>query len=353
MDLRARLVDWAYTVSQGLRSSRYISQSVLSTVLLERKPTPEQREILASPALTLRALWTLLREDAKNIREGVYRAPEKWSESSIDFAKSTLRAMRDLARVKKRERARDVVDIPSDHMRPDLPTYYLQNFHFQTDGWLSERSAELYDHQVEVTFGGGAGAMRRHALVPLGQYLDQKGFRERLSQLRVLDLAAGTGSLAAEIKHNFPDIHLTLSDLSPFYLKKARQRLAKHARTDFVEANAEALPFKDAAFDIVVCVYLFHELPRRVRSLVMNEIQRVLKPGGLFIFVDSIQLGDQRGFDGSLRHFPLHYHEPYYLDYVSRPLSDFIDPSHWIEHSSKIAFLSKVVAFEKRTELRL
>ena len=34
--------------------------------------------------------------------------------------------------------------------------HYLQNFHFQTDGYLSEASAELYDYQVEVLFSGGA-----------------------------------------------------------------------------------------------------------------------------------------------------------------------------------------------------
>ena len=52
-------------------------------------------------------------------------------------------------------------------MSSRYPPYYLQKFHFQTDGYLSDGSAERYDHQVEVLFGGGAAAMRRHALVPL------------------------------------------------------------------------------------------------------------------------------------------------------------------------------------------
>jgi len=47
------------------------------------------------------------------------------------------------------------------------PSYYLQNFHYQTDGYLSELSANLYDLQVELLFNGAADAMRRRILGPL------------------------------------------------------------------------------------------------------------------------------------------------------------------------------------------
>ena len=54
------------------------------------------------------------------------------------------------------------------------PTYYLQNFHFQTGGWLTEESAKLYDTQVEILFGGAADAMRRIALGSLARALKGK-----------------------------------------------------------------------------------------------------------------------------------------------------------------------------------
>jgi ubiquinone/menaquinone biosynthesis C-methylase UbiE len=348
MNRRAGLLfEFGYTLSQGLRSSRYISQSIFGTVVMGRRPTPEQIEQLPPHTELLKGLWEILRRDASHIRRGVYKAPARWVESPLDFARSSFRVIRDLARVKRREQRGQVVDLPEKTGLPELPKYYLQNFHFQTDGWLSEESADLYDHQVEVTFGGTAAAMRRQALPPLKEYLREKGLLGKISDLHMLDLASGTGSLAVDIKRNYPDLHLTLSDLSPFYLKKARAQLADFSRTDFVEANAENLPFRDAHFDVVVCVYLFHELPRRVRALVMNEVHRILKPGGLFIFVDSIQLGDNPHFDGSLRHFPVHHHEPYYMDYVSRPLSDFVPDAKWSLRDTKLAFLSKVAAYEK------
>jgi hypothetical protein len=51
------------------------------------------------------------------------------------------------------------------------PSYYLQNFHHQTDGYLSDMSANLYDLQVEILFNGSADAMRRRILAPLKEGL--------------------------------------------------------------------------------------------------------------------------------------------------------------------------------------
>lgn len=79
----------------------------------------------------------------------------------------------------------------------------------------------------------------------------------------------------------------------------------------------------------------------------MDEIHRVLKPGGLFLFVDSIQSGDVPAFDGSLKHFPVHHHEPYYMDYISQPVSDYAPDTKWALRSSSVAFLSKVLAYQK------
>ena len=47
-----------------------------------------------------------------------------------------------------------------------LLNYYLQNFHYQTDGYLSDLSANLYDLQVEILFNGAADAMRRRIITP-------------------------------------------------------------------------------------------------------------------------------------------------------------------------------------------
>ena len=69
---------------------------------------------------------------------------------------------------------------------------------------------------------------------------------------------------------------------------------------EFVQARAEAMPFPDASFDAVTCVYLLHELPADARAAVAKEVARVLKPGGLLVVADSIQLGDRPRLDPHL-----------------------------------------------------
>ncbi len=343
--LQSQLKSTAFLAAQTLRATNFLAQSVFGSILLGRRPSPEQARELAPTPFILKRLWELLRIDAQNISDGVYAAPKDWIESPLEFTKTSIRATLDLFSVKEREKTRSIKEVPLSENLSKLPKYYLQNFHFQTGGWLSEHSANLYDHQVEVVFAGGAGAMRRQALPPIKKHIAESSLIEQ--DLKFMDLASGTGSFASELKLNFPKAHLTVNDMSPFYLKKARAKLAHTIGTDFIEANAESLPFKDSHFDVISCIYLFHELPKLVRSKVMQEAHRLLKPGGIFVLVDSIQLDDIPEMNGSLKFFPLHYHEPYYLDYIAQPIGEYAPSTHWTTYDQRIAFFSKITVLKK------
>ena len=112
-------------------------------------------------------------------------------------------------------------------------------------------------------------------------------------------------------------------------------------------AGAEALPFADASFDLVSCVYLFHELPRRVRERAAAEFARVLRPRGCLVLVDSFQCGDEPGFDGLLELFPLAYHEPYFADYVRYDLRALFEGVGLQPIGAERAHMSKIMTFVK------
>ena len=78
-----------------------------------------------------------------------------------------------------------------------------------------------------------------------------------------------------------------------------------------MQANAESLPFEDASFDAVTCVYLFHEMPAEARANAAAEMARVVKPGGTVVFTDSIQRGDRPALDEGLDKFE-NLNEPHY-----------------------------------------
>ncbi len=76
----------------------------------------------------------------------------------------------------------------------------------------------------------------------------------------------------------------------------------------------------------MTCIYLFHELPPAIRRAAAAEMARVLRPGGLLVLTDSIQLGDRPSLDKNLARFE-EFNEPYYRSYVSEDLGARCKPS--------------------------
>src|SRR6266516_5054348 len=73
--------------------------------------------------------------------------------------------------------------------------------------------------------------------------------------------------------------------------------------------------------DAVTNIFLFHELPPKVRRITVRECARVLTPGGRLVILDSLQRGDRPDYDGLLELFPQNYHEPYYRSYAKEDFS--------------------------------
>jgi ubiquinone/menaquinone biosynthesis C-methylase UbiE len=297
--------------------------------IAERMPTAEQ----------LRAgLNALIEQDLANIEAGLYRMPEDVlpGPSALRLA---IRYMADLRAVDLRRRTGDAQEVFRTNGSGEYPRYYLQNFHYQTDGYLSRRSAELYDMQVEVLFGGSADLMRRQALAPIARHLAGRSN----SDTRLLDVGCGTGRFLVQIKSNWPRLKVAGVDLSPHYLAEARERLEAWSRVELVQGAAEELPFAEAEFDVVTSVFLLHELPRKVRHAALREMARVLKPGGMLVMVDSLQRGDRPEYEALLDHFPTAFHEPYYDDYTRDDLLAVLEGSGLQVAGVELAYFSRIV----------
>jgi ubiquinone/menaquinone biosynthesis C-methylase UbiE len=335
----------AYGAREGVRVSWYFGQKLLAARLSPSVPArPGLRERMPGTERILRDLGALLAEDLRNIEAGRYAAPPPPLDGPAARIAAARRFFEDLGEVNRRRRENARAEMREAAPPGGWPTYYLQNFHYQTDGWLSAESAALYDHQVEVLFGGGADAMRRQALVPLGDELARIGVRGR----RLLDIACGTGRFLREVKHNFPRLAATGIDMSPYYLAEARRALAGWSGVTLAQGAAEGLPLPDAAFDLATAVYLFHELPPGLRPRVAAEIARVLRPGGLFVLVDSLQLGDVPDYDALLEHFPESLHEPYYEGYIRADLPALFGAAGLALEGTGRAYFSKIMTFRRR-----
>lgn len=346
-----RLEAYSHLAGQAVRTGWYaalyrltnrqvarLSKGAAPKVKLTR-PTPGERALL-------RDVLRLNARDAENVRRGIYPAPVEDDGSLTEHIRSVRMMFADLAQSNERRiegRTQEAASLPEAEGMPD---YYAQNFHFQSGGWLTPESARLYDIQVETLFLGAAGAMRRQAIPPIADFL--KGRDQR--KMRLLDVACGSGRFLGQLAQAFPAMAMVGTDLSQPYLDEAARHLAGRRSITFQQANAEATPFPDSSFDIATCVFLFHELPREVRRRVTAEIACALKPGGLFVFVDSLQWGDVPGYDGLLEAFPQRFHEPYFTDYLGDPVDGTggVFAQAGLEPvQSFTAFLSKIVVCRK------
>ena len=104
---------------------------------------------------------------------------------------------------------------------------------------------------------------------------------------RVLDLGSGAGTdslIAAQMVG--PDGHVTGIDMTPQMLAKARAAAVQMgaANVEFIEAEAERLPFADASFTVVVSNGVIDLIPDK--DAVFSELHRVLAPGGRIQIAD-------------------------------------------------------------------
>ena len=95
---------------------------------------------------------------------------------------------------------------------------------------------------------------------------------------RILDVACGTGIVTREIgRVAGPAARVTGLDLNPGMLASARSRDPENTMS-WVEGSAQALPFSDAAFTLVICQQGLQYFPDR--AVALREMRRVLAPGG-------------------------------------------------------------------------
>lgn len=104
-----------------------------------------------------------------------------------------------------------------------------------------------------------------------------------LSPGTVLEIAAGTGVVTRALAPKLPSgANYVVTDLSQPMLDYAASRQGPDSRIQWRQADALALPFEDAAFDLVCCQFGAMFFPDR--TLGYREARRVLKPGGRFLF---------------------------------------------------------------------
>lgn len=308
------------------------------------RPFSTRRAVQPQPA-DLRALQVqleaLLERDFANAEQGLYPARLLFDMPVAEYIKQLPSLATEVLRTLRRSKQKLVRDLPPGVDLAAYPDYFRRNFHWQTDGYFSERSAAVYDVGVEFLFLGTADVMRRQIVPAVTRYLRSR--EKAAGPARILDVACGTGSALNQLALAHPAENYWGLDLSPFYLHHAARRLSHVRNLSLVAENAERMPLSAGSFDIATSVFLFHELPARARRNVLGEMRRVLKPGGLLVIEDAAQLTEAADLRVFLENFAASMNEPFFTDYLATDLRELVTEAGFSVRSVERAFLSKVV----------
>jgi ubiquinone/menaquinone biosynthesis C-methylase UbiE len=138
--------------------------------------------------------------------------------------------------------------------------------------------AHLYDVFGNIVTLGRAPAMREQTL--------------ELARLRagehVLEVGCGTGEVAQRARLRVgPDGDVSGVDPSAEMIEVARKKASRAGlEVDYRIGAIEALPYRDANFDVVLSSLMMHHLPDDLKSAGLAEVRRVLKPGGRLLIID-------------------------------------------------------------------
>ncbi|MCH1539983.1 MAG: class I SAM-dependent methyltransferase [Candidatus Poseidonia sp.] len=169
---------------------------------------------------------------------------------------------------------------------------------FAPDG-IDEKEWHVLEAQLEATI---PNYDRVNRWMTFGQ--DKRWRRNvrnhAMAGMKVLEVGCGPGSFAEDLV----GLDVTCLDPSPEMLATAQRRVeaARASRNEppaqYVEAIAESIPLPDDSFDMVFCLFSFRDFQDKARGL--EEIFRVLKPGGQLIICDAGKANWLHGFFGYL-----------------------------------------------------
>ena len=134
------------------------------------------------------------------------------------------------------------------------------------------------------------------------QLYQQTATQVDLDGKRMLEVGSGHGGGASYVKRYLGPASYTGLDLNPNAVALCR-KAHNVPGLDFIEGNAEHLPFPDESFDAVINIESSHTYPHFSRFL--TEVARVLRPGGHFLYTDVRNTPDIAAWEAALGDAPL------------------------------------------------
>lgn len=192
-------------------------------------------------------------------------------ENYLEFFNSFLNTCPDF------ENNGDDSDVQPPGTEVEIPSFFNQTFvHFLPGGYLNGHTNRIsYLGKNKFNF------LKEDLLV---EWIQRLHGDKQLN--RILDIGTGPGFSAFAYNQVFPDAEIVALDLAPPYIRFARRwqelRNVSQDNVVFYHGNGEDLSWLESdSFDLISYSYLLHEMPHENSQKIVNEMYRLLKPGGV------------------------------------------------------------------------
>ena len=136
--------------------------------------------------------------------------------------------------------------------------------------------SHLYDVFVNLHSRRDAGDTRN--------FLVKTALLEEKPNPYILDICCGTGAVITAFAVRYPKSFTVGYDFSRGMLVKARKKSCTRTII-LIEGDAAFLPFIDESFDVITCSHALYELKTPARQAALNEMKRVIRPGGVVLLM--------------------------------------------------------------------
>jgi len=223
------------------------------------------------------------------------------------------------------------------------PDYYLRPFHGYDEGnmiWKAAHEAEAATLSISIGYWDNTDPyvaqeyMRNNITNNIKQYLDNLNMK---LPNNILDVGCSIGVSTEYLYKNFEtseNIHGI--DLSPYFIGMAEYRKnVQNTNIQYSHGNAENMPYENDKFDLIVCNFLFHELPREAANNIIKEIYNKLSYNGVIAIVDMDPSHLDKQLKGNVfRKWAFESTEPHIYNYYLRNTNEMLE-SHGFEYIEK------------------
>ena len=292
-----------FTTTNSFVQPRYFKNP---TVLKMNNPTWEYTSNLLKDKARK---WFIKRAERKGIKWNEYL--EKYKDPSV-FSK--------LIEIKNELENTTIV----------YPNYFLRPFHGYDEGnmnWQASMEGEGATISMSVNYWQTTPENSETWL--RGNFTNSIKNYINVEPKNIIDIGSSLGLGTAFIKDAFPKSKVTGLDLSPYFISTGKYLATLYDKDiDFIHANAEEIPLNDKTFDMITVQFLFHEVPTKPTQTILNELYRVLEPGGTIAIIDLDQERLKEGLNVNVfRKWAFEVTEPHIFEYYQANIISLLENS--------------------------